>query len=464
MTSASISCFSALRAGFVRALLRAACVGIVFAMTLPAAAHKASDAYLLLDARGASATLRIDVALRDLEAALDIDTDGDAQLTWAEVRAALPGVESYVMQRVGVVGCGVRPGARALERRVDGVYAALTFALDCPMTGEPVVRYRVLREIDPTHRGLLRVQLPGHVPTLRVLDPTLDLPEPAARQSAVPVEARVAASSRASNEVAREATSLVANPNPNLNLNLNPTVGVGVGVGVGTADGTDAIRSIASAGAMLNPGASASESTPASGGFVGEGVHHIVTGWDHVLFLLCLLLPAVMIRTRVGWRPVERVGHAVWPVAGIVTAFTLAHSITLTLAALKIVSLSPSFIEPAIAATIVLAAIDNVRPIFFGHRGWVTFAFGLIHGFGFAGVLAELDLAATQFVWALFQFNLGLELGQLAIVVFATGLLFVLRGRPGYPAWAIRGGSLAAIAVGVLWLIERIVDISLLPL
>ncbi len=112
----------------------------------------------------------------------------------------------------------------------------------------------------------------------------------------------------------------------------------------------------------------------------------------------------------------------------------------------------------------MLAAIDNVRPIFFGHRGWVTFAFGLIHGFGFAGVLAELELPALQFAWALFQFNVGLELGQLAIVVLATGLLFALRGRSGYPEWAIRGGSFAAIAVGMLWLIERIGDVSLLPL
>ncbi|MEQ1808020.1 MAG: HupE/UreJ family protein [Burkholderiaceae bacterium] len=443
MTSASISCFSASRIGSVRALLRAACVGIGIVVALPAAAHKASDAYLWLDARGTSATLRIDVALRDLDAALDIDADGDAQMTWAEVRAALPAVESYVMQRVDVAGCGVRPGARALEKRVDGAYAALTFALDCPMMSEPVVRYRVMREIDPTHRGLLRVQLPGQAPILRVLDPTLDLPDPAARQAAAPVEARLTSSAHASNEVAGGMTSPVANSHPSV-----------------IADG----NSSADATAMPNPGASANAGNPASAGFVGEGVHHIVTGWDHVLFLICLLLPAVMIRTRDGWRPVERLGHAVWPVAGIVTAFTLAHSITLTLAALKIVSLSPSFIEPAIAATIVLAAIDNVRPIFFGHRGGVTFVFGLIHGFGFAGVLAELELPAAKFAWALFQFNLGLELGQLGIVVIATSLLFAVRGRSGYPAWAIRGGSFAAIAVGVLWLIERIGDVSLLPL
>ena len=107
--------------------------------------------------------------------------------------------------------------------------------------------------------------------------------------------------------------------------------------------------------------------------FLAEGVRHILTGYDHVLFLLCLLLPAVMRRTPAGWQPVERAAQAVWPVAGIVTAFTVAHSITLALAALKLVSLPPAFIEPAIAVTIVLAALDNVRPIFPVRRVVVAF-------------------------------------------------------------------------------------------
>jgi hypothetical protein len=198
--------------------------------------------------------------------------------------------------------------------------------------------------------------------------------------------------------------------------------------------------------------------------FLREGVHHIVGGLDHVLFLMCLLLPSVMRRTPQGWRPVARWQDALLPVAGIVTAFTLAHSITLGLAAMRWVSLPPALVEPAIAVTIVLAAIDNLRPLFGGRRVLVTFLFGLVHGFGFAGVLAELDLPAADFAWALLQFNLGLELGQLAIVVLATSLLFALRRRPRYPAWVIRGGSCAGIAIGLLWLVERTAEVSLLPL
>ena len=192
-------------------------------------------------------------------------------------------------------------------------------------------------------------------------------------------------------------------------------------------------------------------------------MHHILTGYDHVLFLLCLLLPSVMRRTPDGWEPVERLAQAVWPVAGIVTAFTVAHSITLALASLKLVSLSPAIIEPAIAVTIVLAALDNLRPIFPVRRFVVAFFFGLIHGFGFAGVLGELDLPSGAFAWALLQFNLGLEAGQLLIVVVVTAALFGLRKRSAYRPMVIGLGSTLAIAVGVAWLLERTAGVSVLP-
>jgi hypothetical protein len=198
--------------------------------------------------------------------------------------------------------------------------------------------------------------------------------------------------------------------------------------------------------------------------FVQEGMLHILTGYDHVLFLLCLLLPSVMRRTPAGWRAVDTLSQAVWPVVGIVSAFTIAHSITLALAATRVVALSPGFIEPAIAVTIILAALDNVWPIFPVRRVVVTFCFGLIHGFGFAGVLAELNLPTSAFAWALLQFNVGLELGQLLIVVSVTALLFLLRQRPRYRGLVIRGGSFAAMLVGALWLIERTANVSILPM
>ena len=380
--------------------LRAWLVLLGIAAALPALAHKASDAYLQLDAQGATTTLRVDVALRDLDTALDIDADADGRLSWGEVRSAFPAIEAYLLERIDVVGCPARPAIRSLERRSDGVYAAVTLNLQCTLSDEPQIHYRVLRELDPTHRGLVRFQLQGREPTLRMLDPTVGTPQPRPK-------------------------------------------GQGATPGSDDAAGSTAVGNRAS-------------------GFLSEGIHHIVTGYDHVLFLLCLLLPSVMRRTDKGWQPVERIAQAVLPVVGIVSAFTMAHSITLALAAMKWVSLPPWFIEPAIAATIVLAAFDNLRPIFRGRRVLVTFLFGLIHGFGFAGVLGELNLQAKQFAWALFQFNVGLELGQIAIVMAVAVLLFVFRGWRHYSSWAIAGGSVAAMLLGVLWFVERTARVTLI--
>lgn len=365
---------------------------------LPAHAHKSSDAYLQLDAGASGLTLRWDIALRDLDAALDLDADVDGKLTWAEVKAAWPRVQDYALARLHVDGCPLRATGRALERRNDGAYAVLFLASDCVLAEAAVIHYSLFREVDPTHRGIARVQRAGHSLVLAMLDP-------GQAGASAPVAARTAA-----------------------------------------------------------PAAGAHQAAESRWEFLREGVRHILTGYDHVLFLLCLLLPSVMRRTPEGWRPVERLSQAVLPIVGIVSAFTVAHSITLALAALKIVSLPPWFIEPAIAVTIILAALDNVWPIFPVRRVVVAFVFGLIHGFGFAGVLAELNLPTSAFAWALLQFNLGLELGQLLIVVCVSALLYLLRERPAYRSWVIRGGSLAAILVGVLWLIERTANVSLMPI
>jgi hypothetical protein len=349
-----------------------------------AGAHKASDSYLQLDAGERGLAVRWDIALRDLDAAIALDADDDGRLTWGEVRVAWARIDAYALPRLQVDGCPLRIVGRGLERRGDGAYAALQLASDCVVASAlPVIHYSLLREIDPTHRGIARIERLGQASVVRLLEPTEVIAAPA----------------------------------------------------------SDRLE------------------------FVRDGVRHILTGYDHVLFLLCLLLPAVMRRSPGGgWQPVERLSQAVMPVVGIVSAFTLAHSITLGLAAASLVSLPAALIEPAIAVTIVLAALDNIWPVFPVRRVIVTFCFGLIHGFGFAGVLGELNLPAAQFAWALLEFNLGLELGQLAIVVLATAALFALRARPAYRPIVVRGGSLAAIGVGVLWLVERTANVSLLPI
>lgn len=195
--------------------------------------------------------------------------------------------------------------------------------------------------------------------------------------------------------------------------------------------------------------------------FWREGMWHLITGWDHMLFLLCLLLPAVLRRDGSQWRPVGRWRDAVLPVAGIVSAFTLAHSLTLGVAAAGWLMLPGSLVEPLIAASIVLAAVDNLRPFLQRllrlPRWGVAFAFGLVHGFGFAGVLAEM--APTQgggFAWALLQFNLGLEAAQLGVVLLAASLLFALRRWAGYTRWVLGGGSSVAALLGAVWVVQRV--------
>lgn len=375
----------------LRWLVRAGLSCVLAGAALAVHAHKASDAYLQLRDGPDGTVMRVDVALRDLDALVDLDHDGDGRLTWGEVKAAWPAIEAEVRRGIGLDGCGWQVAGHALERRSDGTYAVLHGRSSCRLAQVRGLSYGLMRDVDPTHRGIARIDTGGEATRVLVLDP----------------------STRVS--VALPAATAVEPP----------------------------------------------------GGFFGEGVHHIVTGYDHVLFLLCLLLPAVLRREtgpgRIVWRPVESIGQALWPVAGIVTAFTLAHSITLGLAATGWVSLPASFIEPAIAVTIVLAAVDNLRPVFHGRRALVTFVFGLIHGFGFAGVLGELDLPAGDFAWALLRFNLGLEAGQLAIVLAVTAVLYGLRSRRGYAAWIVGGGSTAAALVGVGWFVERVAEVSLLP-
>ena len=360
-------------------------------------AHKSSDSYLQLEAAPDHLDVRWDIALRDLDVPLDLDADGDGKLSWGEIRTAWPRIEAYALPRLAIAGCPLHTTGQGLERRNDGAYAVIRLQSSCTLAAQPDITYTLFAEVDPTHRGIAKIQRPGQPVALLVLDP----------------QAAVAASAPASG-----------------------------------ASGT-AGRHVAT--------------SPSRWQFLGEGIRHILTGYDHVLFLLCLLLPAVMRRTPTGWKPVEKISQAILPVVGIVSAFTVAHSITLALAALKLVSLPSSFIEPSIAVTIMLAALDNVWPIFPVRRIVVTFFFGLIHGFGFASVLSELNLPTADFAWALLQFNVGLEMGQLMIVAVATTALFGLRDWRRYRSVVILGGSSVAFVVAALWFIERTANVKVLP-
>jgi HupE / UreJ protein len=197
--------------------------------------------------------------------------------------------------------------------------------------------------------------------------------------------------------------------------------------------------------------------------YVLDGVKHIAIGFDHILFLVALLLPAVLIRAGGKWVPVADLRTALLNVLKIVTAFTIAHSITLSLAVTGVAQLPSRLVESVIAASVLLTAADNLWPFLPRKRWWVAFAFGLIHGFGFASVLLDLQLPASALVTSLVGFNLGVEIGQLALVAALMPLAYALRHTRGYSMLALRTGSVAIAATSLGWLLERSMNVKLMP-
>lgn len=190
--------------------------------------------------------------------------------------------------------------------------------------------------------------------------------------------------------------------------------------------------------------------------FVWEGVWHIWIGFDHILFLVALLLPAVLKREANRWTGVDRFRDAVINVLKIVTAFTIAHSITLSLSVLDIVRLPTRFVESAIAASVALAALSNYWPQLRG-KGWlVALGFGLIHGFGFANVLVELELTKSVLALALVGFNVGVEFGQLAIVLVFMPVAFETRQSWFYQTITLKVGSAVVVLIAMAWMAERL--------
>jgi len=197
--------------------------------------------------------------------------------------------------------------------------------------------------------------------------------------------------------------------------------------------------------------------------YLKHGVWHIWIGFDHILFLLSLLLPAVLVLHDRQWYASASFKTSAIDVLKIVTAFTISHSITLTIAALGIVQLPSRWVETAIAASVIVAALNNLFPFFQGQRWVVAFAFGLVHGFGFATVLAELGLPQSALVIALIGFNVGVELGQLAIVLAFLPVAYLLRQTWLYRRLLLNAGSTVIIAIASVWLVERAFEVSLVP-
>ncbi len=360
-----------------------------------ASAHKPSDSYLTLTmpARGTVLDGQWDIALRDLDFALGLDANRDGAITWGELKAAKARISRYAFARLALeaIGRGDRNRCTTeltdllVDEHVDGHYAVLRFRADCGLRPvELAVRYQLLFEFDPTHRGLLDVVADGH-----------------------------------------QQAEVLSKDSPAVTLNL-------------AAPGRwHQFRD-----------------------FVAEGVWHILKGYDHILFLLTLLFPAVVRYGRRGWEAREGLREAAVDVLKVVTGFTLAHSLTLSLAVLGLVHLPARWVESAIAVTVLLGSLNNLRPVVATRRWVVAFAFGLIHGFGFASVLADLGLHGTNLVLALVGFNSGVEIGQLAVVAAVLPAAFLLRHTSLYRRAFMPAGAVVISCIAVYWFVARVTGAS----
>jgi len=376
-----------------RALMRWFGVLLALVLATSAWAHKPSDSYLTL--RGAEGTkeitVRWDIALRDLDYVLQLDRDGNGELSWGEVRQRAADIEAYAVGHLALSAAGQAcPLSNAavlqLDRHSDGTYAVLSLQAACPSLAEPLqMKYSLLYDVDPSHRGLVQWSAPGSTVSQALVFATESAQQVLALQPQGPWET---------------------------------------------------LRQ-----------------------YVVEGVWHIWIGFDHILFLLALLLPAVLVRREGQWQGVGSLRSALVEVLKVVTAFTLAHSITLSLAALGVVSLPSRLVESVIAASVVVAALNNLRGTIEKKRWVMAFVFGLIHGFGFASVLADLGLPQNALVLALVGFNVGVELGQLAIVAVFLPIAFALRSTKFYRVGVLKAGSVLVAILAGWWLVQRMFDL-----
>ena len=352
---------------------------VLIALTSAAWAHKPSDAHLALEPEGARVTGRLDVSVRDLDGALQID-DGDGRITWGELQAAAPRIADYVHARLSIAsgpvslatiaGCPIELGTAQLVNLSDGAYWSLPLTATCAHAARDLsITYALLFDLDAQHRGLVHV----------------------AGQ-----------------------TLIVRDASP-VHVELGATTNV-----------------------------------PS---FVRLGIWHIFSGIDHILFLLCLVLPAVFQTKQARWRAATSMRDVAVEVLETVTAFTLAHSITLVISAIGLISLPSRFIETAIALSVVAAALNNLfRTV--DARWAVAFSLGLLHGFGFSSVLIDLGLPSRELIGALLGFNVGVELGQAAIVLVAIPLLYAIRRTFAYQA-LLWGGSGAVACIAAIWSYQR---------
>ena len=371
---------------------RLALLALLAACTGPALAHSSSNAYLSLSQRGSDLVLRTDINLRDVDLIFDLDDDRDGQVSWGETAGRINELKAWMQQGITVRGTSAPCELQPLDVMASPHSDGFFLSAEWRLACADPQDVAA-RRLTLTY-GLIFDQDNLHRGLLKV-----DLPD-------------------------TQSSAILSPDRPEAAL----------------------VTEDASGWSVFTR-------------YVVEGVWHIWIGIDHILFLLSLLVLAPLVQSRqriTQWPAVTGFRTAFVDVLAVVTAFTVAHSITLVSSILGWLTPPVAIIESVIALSVILAALNNLLGWFSLKRWRLAFVFGLIHGFGFANVLLDLSLPGKQLALALGGFNVGVEIGQLAIVLAFLPLAWWLRHTRFYRWVVVVGGSLAIAVIGTVWLVERL--------
>ncbi len=395
-----------LRLARLLTLVPALAVLAVLAMAGPSSAHSGEQSYLYLDVTQSSLGGRVEVPFGDLEEVLGIDLDGSREEALATLEANESAIEAYLADHLAL-----GPGADA-----SGDWAVTFGGIELFESEEPE---------DSLDYAVLEFSVAATDPVPRTFDLRFD-----------PFVDEIDG---------RDHLLLIAN---------DWEAGV-------IDNGFDTLLAFDAGNRVQEVDLGDTSVLQNLWSSIKLGINHIETGPDHILFVLVLLLPSVLVWQRGRWLPVDNFGAALWRITKIVTMFTVAHSITFTLAGLGFLPLpGPRIVESIIALSIAAAAIHNLRPLAANREWLISFVFGLFHGMGFASLVSGLDVPRSTQLISLLGRNIGIEIGQVVVVLVLFPALFLLRRLFVYRPLFIVGSILLAI-VAVGWAIERSLEVDL---
>jgi hypothetical protein len=359
-------------------------------------AHSSSNSYLTLSSANGQLTMRADIHLRDVDLTFNLDENQDGQVTWGEAMRRRAELQAWLAQGIALSSsdenCDLGEADLQASRHADGLYLSAMWTSVCS---------GLANSPDWAEQANLRLRYSLMFDQDDLHRGLLKVDFPSYQSSA-----------------------LLSPDRPKTQINA-----------VNSGPTSIFLR------------------------YVLEGVWHIWIGIDHIVFLLSLLVLAPLQSSRqrvVHWHAATIARPVVLDVLAVVTAFTVAHSITLGLTITGWLTPPADLVEPAIALSVVLAALNNLLGFSALKRWRLAFVFGLIHGFGFASVLLDLGLPASALLAALGGFNIGVELGQLAIVAVFLPLAWTLRHTWIYRWVVVVGGSTAVVLLGLFWTLERV--------